>query len=92
MTSAPGIACYAAGVGAMAGAASLGRFPRIVAVGAWLFVVSDLLIVARLGPLAGSAIPDWLVWPTYFGGQALIAWGVVTAQAETADDDLHHRL
>ena len=92
MTSAVGIGVYAAVLGAMAGAASLGRFPRIVAVGAWLFVVSDLLIFARMGPLADSAVPDWTVWPTYFAAQALIAYGVVTAQAEVPDDDLHHRL
>lgn len=93
MTGSAGVAAYAAGLGAMAGAASLGRFPRPVAIGAWLFVVSDLLIFARLGPLAGSAIPDWLIWPTYFTAQALIAHGVVSAQAmEVPDDDLHHRL
>ena len=84
LTQGPGVAPYAAGLGAMAGAASLGRVPRSVAVGAWLFVTSDLLIFARIGPLAGSAIPDWLVWPTYFTGQALIAYGVVSHQAEEA--------
>lgn len=77
-----GIAVYAAGLGAMAGAASLGRFPPPVRIGAWLFVVSDLLIFARIGPLADSAIPDRLIWPTYFAGQALIAYGVVRSQAE----------
>jgi hypothetical protein len=44
-----------------------------------LFVISDLLIFSRMGPLAGSAIPDLLVWPTYFGGQALIATAGVKA-------------
>ena len=82
LAGSPGVAVYSAVLGAMAGAASLGRVPRIVAVGAWLFVLSDLLIFARLGPLADSAIPDWTVWPTYFAGQALIAWGVVTWQAK----------
>ena len=86
MTSNVGISIYAAVLGAMAGAASLGRFPRIVAVGAWLFVVSDLLIFARMGPLADSVMPDWTVWPTYFAAQALIAYGVVTAQAETPEE------
>ena len=46
-----------------------------------LFVASDLLIFARLGPLAGSPLPGLLIWPTYFAGQALIAWGVVTVLA-----------
>lgn len=76
---APGIALYALGLGVMAGAASISRFPRTVVFGALLFVISDLLIFADLGPLADSAIPGLLIWPTYFAGQALIAWGVVTA-------------
>jgi hypothetical protein len=38
-----------------------------------------------MGPLAGSVVPDLLVWPTYFGGQALIAWGgVMTLRATTS--------
>lgn len=80
LTSGAGVALYATALGAMAGAAGLGRFAWPVAAGAWLFVVSDLLIFARLGPLADSPAPDWLVWPAYFAGQALIAHGVVTAQ------------
>jgi len=34
-----------------------------------------------MGLLADSIVPRLLVWPTYFGGQALIAWGVVTTLA-----------
>ncbi|WP_457310336.1 lysoplasmalogenase family protein [Sphingomonas sp. UYAg733] len=84
-SAAPGIALYATGLGAMAACAWLSRFPRhIVALGAMLFVISDLLIFSRIGPLAGSAVPALLVWPTYFAGQALIAWGVVTALRRTA--------
>ncbi|WP_188055010.1 lysoplasmalogenase family protein [Sphingosinithalassobacter sp. CS137] len=75
---APGVALYALGLGAMAGAAGISRFPVIVPLGAALFVLSDLLIFARMGPLGGSELPGLLIWPTYFGGQALIAWGVVT--------------
>lgn len=75
--AAPGIALYATGLAAMAAIAWLSRFPRnLVSFGALLFAVSDLLIFARLGPLAGSIIPDLLVWPLYFGGQAMIALGV----------------
>ena len=78
--AAPGIALYALGLGAMAGTARISRFPdKIVALGALLFVVSDVLIFARTGPLSDSALPGLLIWPTYFAGQALIAWGVVTA-------------
>jgi uncharacterized membrane protein YhhN len=77
--AAPGIALYALGLGVMAGTAWFSRFPRAtVGLGAVLFVLSDLLIFARLGPLHGSPLPDFTVWPTYFAGQALIAWGVVT--------------
>ncbi len=92
--AAPGIALYAAGLGAMAASAWLSRFPRNrVALGALLFAVSDLLIFARLGPLAGSSVPGLLIWPLYFAGQALIAVGVVTTLAREAhDEDLHPRL
>jgi uncharacterized membrane protein YhhN len=78
--AAPGIALYALGLGAMAGTAWFSCFPRVtVGLGAMLFVVSDLLIFSRLGPLVASPLPGLLIWPTYFAGQALIAWGVVTA-------------
>ncbi len=76
--AAPGIALYAAGLGAMFGTAAISRFPQgSVGLGAALFVLSDLLIFGRMGPMAGSALPGLLIWPTYFAGQALIAWGVV---------------
>ena len=78
--AAGGIAIYALGLGAMAGSAVVSRFP-LAALGAVLFVVSDLLIFALLGPLAASPLPGLLIWPTYFAGQALIAWGVVTVLA-----------
>ena len=78
LTGGVGVALYASALGAMAGAASLGRFARWPMIGAWLFVASDLLLFARMGVLAGSVLPDLLVWPTYFAGQALIAWGVVS--------------
>lgn len=95
LTSAAGVALYAAALGGMAGAISLGRFGRLPVIGAWLFVLSDLLLFARAGVLAGSVLPDLLIWPTYFAGQALIAWGVVStlvAEEDSARDDLHHRL
>jgi uncharacterized membrane protein YhhN len=88
--AAPGIALYAAGLGAMFGTAAISRFPQtIVGLGAALFVLSDLLIFARMGPMAGSPLPELLIWPTYFAGQALIAWGVARSLAH---EDLHHRL
>lgn len=71
------VGIYAALLGAMAACAWISRFPRYRAgIGAMLFVASDLLIFARMGLLAGSAMPGLLIWPLYFAGQALIAWGV----------------
>lgn len=78
-----GHAAYGLALGAMAAAAWLSRFSRYrVGIGAVLFVVSDLLIFARGGPLAGSIVPTLLVWPCYLAGQLLIAWGVVTRLRE----------
>ena len=92
--AAPGIAIYAIGLGAMAASAWISRFPRYrVGLGAVMFVASDLLIFAKIGPLSGSLIPVILIWPLYFAGQALIAWGAVTTLLRWKDDeDLHHRL
>ncbi len=76
---APGVALYAAGLGAMAAAAWLSRFPRaLTAAGALMFVVSDLLIFARAGRPALDILPMGLaVWSLYFAGQTLIAFGGV---------------
>lgn len=69
---------YALWLGLMAALAWRSRFPRYrVGIGAMLFVASDLLIFARLGPLEGSVLAGFLIWPLYFAGQALIATGVV---------------
>jgi uncharacterized membrane protein YhhN len=72
------VAGYALGLGAMAAAAWTSSFPRYrVGIGAVLFVASDLLIFARLGPMADSPIPDLLIWPLYYFGQFLICTGVI---------------
>jgi uncharacterized membrane protein YhhN len=76
LTRDPGVALYAAGLGGMAGSAVASRFP-VAAIGAVSFAFSDLMIFASLGPLAGSALPGLVIWPTYFAGQALVAIGVV---------------
>jgi uncharacterized membrane protein YhhN len=69
---------YTALVGTMAAAAWSSSFPRYrVGLGAVLFATSDLLILAREGNLLDGDITSWLVWPLYFGGQFLIATGVV---------------
>lgn len=71
-------ALYALVVGAMAGTAWTSRFPRYrVGIGAVLFVVSDLIIFAREAGHMPRDIAEWLVWPLYYGGQFLIATGVI---------------
>lgn len=73
---------YSGLLGAMASTAWTSRFPRYrTGIGAVMFVVSDWLIFARLGPLAGSAWVSPAIWLLYFGGQALIATGVVRTLA-----------
>lgn len=72
------IALYALGLAAMAAAAWISRFPRLlVAAGALMFVVSDLLIFLRTGRPALDILPMALaVWGLYFTGQTLIVIGV----------------
>lgn len=79
-SQAPGVALYALGLGGMACTAWLSSFPRYrVGIGAVLFVISDLLIFAQMGPLASSPLPGMLIWPTYYAGQFLICTGVVSS-------------
>lgn len=69
---------YSIGLAAMAASAWLSRFSRYrVGLGAVLFVLSDLLIFVREGPMVLGSIPDVLIWPLYYFGQFLIATGVV---------------
>lgn len=76
------IAAYSAGLAAMVAAAWLSRFPRpLVAAGAIMFAVSDLLIFLRTGRPTLDIPPIHVaVWGLYFAGQALIAVGVVRAK------------
>ncbi|KPF91261.1 hypothetical protein IP81_12620 [Novosphingobium sp. AAP83] len=79
LTHAPEVAFYALSLAGMAASAWLSSFPRYrVGLGAMMFVVSDLLIFAGMGPLAGSSVPDMLIWPLYYFGQFLICTGVIT--------------
>ena len=72
------IAIYGGTLGAMAASAWLSRFSRYrVGIGAVLFVLSDLLIFSRLGPVNLGSLPDILIWPLYYIGQVMIATGVV---------------
>jgi len=72
------VTLYAALLGAMAAAAWTSAFPRYrVGSGAMLFVASDLLLFARMGPLAGNAIAGVLIWPMYYFGQFMICTGAI---------------
>lgn len=76
-TMAPGIALYSLGLSLMAATAWVSRFPRFkTGIGAVMFVVSDLFIFAREGPLAGVAWVGLAVWGLYYLGQLLICLGV----------------
>ncbi len=69
---------YALALGAMVSGAWASNFPRYrVGAGAMLFLVSDFLLFAEMGPLAGSSIPQIMVWPIYYLGMFLICTGVV---------------
>ncbi|KGB57375.1 lysoplasmalogenase [Sphingopyxis sp. SE2] len=88
LSPAPGwwhAAVYSLFVAAMAAAAWTSRFPRYrTGVGAMLFLASDLFIFAGEGAVLSKDVTMWLVWPLYFGGQALIAWGVVSTLSKEA--------
>jgi uncharacterized membrane protein YhhN len=77
---------YAALLAMMAASAWVSSFPRyIVGLGAMLFVASDLLIFARLGPLSESDWPGFMIWVLYFTGQVMIAKGVTDTLAGMDD-------
>lgn len=70
---------YTTIVGAMCAAAWSSRFPRYrTGLGAFCFLISDLFIFAGAGGAMDHALASQLIWPFYFGGQALIIWGVVS--------------
>ena len=81
---------YTLFLAAMAGTALLSRFP-LAAAGALLFVVSDLLIFARMDRLAGVGWVSPVIWLCYFGGQAMIAWGVAAILACPSSEHLAQR-
>lgn len=75
---APLVGLYGLGLGAMASSAWASSYSRYtVGLGAVLFVLSDLLIFAGMGPLAQSSLPHIAVWPVYYTGQLLVCLGVV---------------
>lgn len=77
-STALGMGLYGLALGGMAASAWASSFPRYrVGAGAVLFLASDLLIFAAMGPLAESEIPHVFIWPTYYFGQFLICTGVM---------------
>lgn len=78
LSGAAAIAIYAAFLGVMAASAWMSHYPRYrVGTGAVLFVLSDWLIFSRGGPIDFGVLPDLLIWPLYYGGQVMIATGIV---------------
>lgn len=64
----------------MAATALGSRLPlATVGRGALMFVLSDLLIFARLGPLPDNLATGLAVWGLYYFGQMLICVGVAGA-------------
>lgn len=77
---APGVAFYTLGLSLMAATAWTSRFPRFtVGIGALLFLISDLVIFAKMGPLPDTFLTGLAVWGPYYGGQLLICVGAVGA-------------
>ena len=71
------VAAYSVILAAMAAMAWSSNFPRYrVGLGAVLFVISDLLIFAELGPLANSKVSGIAIWYLYYFGVLMIAVGV----------------
>jgi len=71
------VAAYSVILAAMAAMAWSSNFPRYrVGMGAVLFVVSDLLIFARMGPLADSDVSNLAIWYLYYFGVLMIAVGI----------------
>ncbi len=77
-----GVAFYSLILGGMAAMAWTSAFPRYrVGLGAIFFVVSDWLIFANMGPLAGQSWVGPAIWLLYFVGQLMITLGVVRSLA-----------
>ncbi len=78
------LAFYVFGLSLMTASAMLSRLGTLVAAGALLFFVSDWLIFLNEGRMLPPLVASLLIWPTYFIGQALIAWGGVHALNQQA--------
>ena len=86
LTQSWAVTLYGLALGGMVSTAWMSRFPRYrVGSGAVLFLLSDWLIFSQESVLHDSSLPHWAIWPLYFGGQFLIATGVI----QTLRGDLH---
>ncbi|WP_343699336.1 lysoplasmalogenase [Caulobacter sp.] len=75
--AAPSVALYGLILAVMAATALMSCYARNwVGLGALMFVVSDLLIFARLGSLPDTFATGLAVWGLYYFGQLLICLGV----------------
>lgn len=82
LTHDPMATLYSLFLACMAASAWVSRFPRYrTGIGAMMFVASDLLIFARLGPLADASWINAAIWLLYFAGQVLIVIGVTKTLA-----------
>jgi uncharacterized membrane protein YhhN len=89
LTQAIEVLIYATLLGVMAAMAWLSRFPRYrVGLGAVFFVASDLLIFARMGPLAEQAWIGVAIWSLYSCGQLLIVLGVTGTHQRSAQSSI----
>ena len=71
------VAAYSFILAAMAAMAWSSNFPRYrVGFGSIMFVISDLLIFAQLGPLAESDVTGVAIWYLYYFGVLMIAAGI----------------
>lgn len=74
---------YAAALLAMASAAAVSRTSWIVPLGAVLYVASDSLLAIDAF-VATNPAAQVAVWPTYVGGQVLLAVGILAATRKPA--------
>ena len=73
-----GIGFFVLPLAAMVAAAWMSRFPRpIVAIGAAMILLSDMIIFAKLGLFEGMPWIEEVIWLVYFAGEWLVTLGVV---------------